>query len=162
MKLGCFQSNGALKGMDYPAFVPANADLGYPAADIPLTFGDAAEQIRAHNMAVHSAGPLFLPDMSADNGQQEQIARITRESIDSASTQGVPTITALIGRDMSLNGDENIAIYKELFTPLAAYAESKDVKLAFENWPRNGTMLATTPVLWDDMFEAVPSPAIGL
>ena len=36
------------------------------------------------------------------------------------------------------------------------------MRLAFENWPRNGTMLATTPELWDAMFTAVPSPALGL
>jgi sugar phosphate isomerase/epimerase len=63
---------------------------------------------------------------------------------------------------VGLDGDENITIFRELFTPLAAHAEAKDVKLAFENWPRNGTMLATTPEMWDAMFNAVPSPALGL
>jgi sugar phosphate isomerase/epimerase len=44
----------------------------------------------------------------------------------------------------------------------AAYAEQKQVRLAFENWPRNGTMLAITPELWDGMFTSVPSPALSL
>ena len=162
MKLGCFQSNRALQGMDYPAFAQAIADLGYPAADIPLTVADAADQIRRHGMEVHSVGPLFLPDMSTENSQQEQIPRIGRDAIDTAAAQNVPTITALIGRAPDVDSEGNIAIYKELFSPLAAYAENKDVKLAFENWPRNGTMLATTPEMWDAMFNAVPSPAIGL
>ena len=71
-------------------------------------------------------------------------------------------ITHLIGRDMSVSADENIALFAEVYTPIAAHAEAKGVRLAFENWPRNGTMLAITPELWDAMFTAVPSPALGL
>jgi sugar phosphate isomerase/epimerase len=74
----------------------------------------------------------------------------------------VPTLTTLIGKAPELSGDENIAIFQDLFTPLAAHAERRGVKFAFENWPRSGTMLATTPELWDAMFTAVPSPALGL
>lgn len=49
-----------------------------------------------------------------------------------------------------------------LFTFLAVHAEKQDVKLAFENWPRNNTMFGATPETWDAMFNAVPSPALGL
>ncbi len=162
MKLGCFQSNTALREMEYAAFVEAVARLGYAAADIPLGEANAAESCRQHGLVVHSAGPLFLPDMSEEDARQEEIARLGREAIDSAAQQGVPTVTTIIGRAPGRNGDENIALFAELFTPLAAHAESKQVRLAFENWPRNGTMLATTPELWDAMFTAVPSPALGL
>ncbi|NJN83256.1 MAG: TIM barrel protein [Caldilineaceae bacterium] len=85
-----------------------------------------------------------------------------KTAIDRAASDGVRVITHLIGRDTSLNGDDNIAIYREVYTPIGAHAEAKGVRLAFENWPRNGTMLAITPELWDAMFNAVPSPAIGL
>lgn len=62
---------------------------------------------------------------------------------------------------------ENIAIYKEIYTPLASMAESKGVKIAFENCPGkgpfvDGATLAITPVVWELMFEAVPSKSIGL
>lgn len=162
MKLGCFQSNAALRNMDYARFVEAVAQLNFTAVDIPLDVSDAAAICRGQGLTVHSAGPLFLPDMSDDTTKQEEIVRITREAIDSASAQSVPTITALIGRAPNRDGDGNIAIFGELFTPLAAYAEAKRVQLAFENWPRNGTMLATTPEMWDAMFTAVPSSALGL
>ena len=162
MKLGCFQSNRALHEMDYPVFVNAVAHLGYPAVDAPLAISDAVDLCIGTGLTVHSVGPLHLPDLSADTAQQEKIAQTAREAIESASDQRVPTITTLIGRAMDRDGDENIAIYRDVFTPLAAYAEQQNVKLAFENWPRNGTMLATTPEMWDAMFSAVPSPAIGL
>ena len=100
--------------------------------------------------------------MSDEESRQAEITRLAREAIESAARQGVPTITTIIGRAPDRNGDENIAIFADLFTPLAKIAEQKDVRLAFENWPRNGTMLATTPEMWDAMFTAVPSTALGL
>jgi sugar phosphate isomerase/epimerase len=148
--------------MDYARFVEAVAEIGYAAADIPLGVPNAAKTCSEHGLEVHSAGPLFLPDMSEETPRQEEIATLAREAIDSAAAQGVPTLTTIIGRAPGRNGDENIALFGDLFTPLAIYAETKNVRLAFENWPRNGTMLATTPEMWDAMFSAVPSPALGL
>lgn len=162
MKLGCFQSNKALRDMDYVSFVEAVAGIGYAAADIPLHVPDAAEICQQHGLIVHSAGPLFLPDMSDETTRQEEISRLAREAIESAARQGVPTITTIIGRAPDRSGDDNIAIFNELFTSLAKFAEQEGVRLAFENWPRNGTMLATTPEMWDAMFTAVPSAALGL
>ena len=103
-----------------------------------------------------------MPDLSPETARQEDIAQRVTSAIDRTAAQRVPTITALIGRAPGCSGDENIALFRDLFTPLAAHAEAQGVKLAFENWPRNGTMLATTPELWDAMFTAVPSPALGL
>jgi sugar phosphate isomerase/epimerase len=162
MKLGCFQSNQGLIQLDFPRFVAEAKQLGYAAIDIPLNVPDAADVVRSHGMQVHAMSALVPPDLSPDAQQQEKIARQVAAAVESAARQQVPTITTLIGRAPGLNGDENIAIFKDVFTPLAAYAESRNVKLAFENWPRNGTMLSTTPELWDAMFNAVPSPAIGL
>jgi sugar phosphate isomerase/epimerase len=162
MKLGCFQSNQGLQALDFSVFIQKAAQLGYEAIDIPLNVPDAASAVRKLGMQVHSIGALVLPDLSTDGARQEESARRAMAAVDSAAQQQVPTITTLIGRAPGLNGDENIAIFRDLFTPLAAHAESRGVRFAFENWPRNGTMLSTTPELWDAMFNAVPSPALGL
>lgn len=162
MKLGCFQSNKGLRQMDFHSFVERAVELGYEAVDIPIDVPDAAAAVRNKGLHVHSGGPLFLPELSRDPARQEEIARRVTEAVDSIARQQVPTITTLIGRAPGCNGDENIAMFRELFTPLAAHAEERGVKFAFENWPNNGTMLSTTPELWDAMFTAVPSPAIGL
>ena len=39
---------------------------------------------------------------------------------------------------------------------------ARGVRLVFENWPQGGQRLAGTPELWEAMFRAVPSPALGL
>jgi sugar phosphate isomerase/epimerase len=70
-----------------------------------------------------------------------------------------------VGNDHSSNrtGD-NLRIFTEVYGPLATYAESKGVRIAFETAGRGGPEgnLAHSPDLWDRMFDAVPSPALGL
>jgi sugar phosphate isomerase/epimerase len=162
MQLGCFQSNHGLHQIEFASFVEQVALLGYTAIDMPLTVPDAAAIVRQHGLHIHSAGALHLPDLSPDVAVQEEIVRRATAAIESCARFQIPTITTVIGRAPGYNGDDNIALFSQLFTPLAAHAETKGVKFAFENWPRGGTMLATTPEMWDAMFTAVPSPAIGL
>lgn len=162
MQLACFQSNRGLQQMEYMQFVQSAQSLGYTAIDVPLKVPNAAAECRALGLHVGAAGPLVPADLSADSTRQEEIVKQVTGTIDSLAAQEIPVLVFLIGRDMSRNGDDNLLLYKEIFTPIAAHAEAKGVRLAFENWPRNGTMLAITPELWDGMFNAVPSSAIGL
>jgi sugar phosphate isomerase/epimerase len=59
---------------------------------------------------------------------------------------------------------ENIERFAAVYTPLAAMAERLGVRIAFETAGRGGGEgnIAHNPEPWDAMFEAVPSPAIGL
>ena len=162
MYLGCFQSNRALHRMEYAAFAASASDIGYVTLDVPVLNDAAVEAARDLDMTLHATGALVPPDLSADSNQQAELSRQVTKAIDWASGHGIGVITHLVGKDMSLSGDDNIAVFKELYTPITAHAEARNVRLAFENWPRNGTMLATTPEMWDAMFNAVPSPALGL
>ncbi len=162
MYLGCFQSNRALHRMEYAAFAAGASDIGYVTLDVPVLNDAAVAAARDLDMTLHATGALVPPDLSADRHQQAELSRQVTEAIDWASGHGIGVITHLVGKDMSLSGDDNIAVFQELYTPIAAHAETRNVRLAFENWPRNGTMLATTPEMWDAMFNAVPSPALGL
>ena len=74
MKLGCFQSNKGLQQLDFRTFVQQAARLGYAAIDIPIDEPGAAEYCRSLGLQVHSAGPLFLPDMSPEMARQEEIS----------------------------------------------------------------------------------------
>lgn len=162
MKIGCFQSNRGLRSMDYGAFATQAAVIGYDALDVPVTNPDAPALCETLGMEAFATSAMVPPDLSPDSARQEEIVDAVKKAIDDVAAMGLGVMTHLVGRDPSLSGDENIAIYKEVYTPIAAHAEEKEVRLAFENWPRNGTMLAITPELWDAMFNAVPSPAIGL
>ncbi len=56
-----------------------------------------------------------------------------------------------------------IEMYKEVMTPIAEHAESQGVKVAFENnFRATAGNIAQGPYVWDRMFEAVHSKAMGL
>ncbi len=162
MFLGCFQSNRPLRQMAFDDFARAAVDLGYASIDVPALNDQAVSTCRDLGMKIFASGAVIPPDLSKDGKKQAELTAKLYEVITWAHKHGIEVVTHLVGKDMTLSGDENVAIFKELYTPIAAQAESKNVKFAFENWPRNGTMLATTPEMWDAMFAAVPSPALGL
>jgi len=79
-------------------------------------------------------------------------------------------VAGMTGRVNSLTVDENLPLFKERFEPIAKSAADNGVRLALEPWPGNvqghgpyrWTNLATTPELWDRLFEITPNPALGL
>jgi sugar phosphate isomerase/epimerase len=87
-----------------------------------------------------------------------------------ARALGCNVISAMTGRDNSLTVDENLPLFKEYFEPITRMAEDQGIRIAFEPWPGSvvghgpyrWSNMATTPELWDRLFEAVPSPALGL
>jgi len=87
-----------------------------------------------------------------------------------AKALGCSVVSAMTGRDNTRSVDENLPIFGQYFGPIAKMAEDKGVRIALEPWPGRllghgpyrWTNLATTPELWDRLFEAVPSPALGL
>ena len=63
---------------------------------------------------------------------------------------------------------ENIPVYKTVFSEYARIAEDEGVKIAIENCPHSTGYpipignIAHSPEMWDALFDAVPSKAIGL
>lgn len=87
-----------------------------------------------------------------------------------ANKLDVGTITGFIGRVQHKTVEENLEIFKEVWTPIVRLAEEQNVKIAIENcpmlfskdeWP-GGQNLATTPAIWRKMFELIPSDNLGL
>ncbi|HGE70484.1 TPA: sugar phosphate isomerase/epimerase [Candidatus Poribacteria bacterium] len=71
------------------------------------------------------------------------------------------------GYDTSKSLQDNVSIYKEVYSHVAELAEQKGIKVAFENWPGGkpfgeGANLPITPYAWELMFNALPSDYIGL
>jgi sugar phosphate isomerase/epimerase len=61
-------------------------------------------------------------------------------------------------------------LFKQIWPPIIAYAESLGVRVAIENcpmlfgrdqWP-GGQNLATSPRIWREMYKIIPSPYFGL
>lgn len=106
------------------------------------------------------------PDTEKSSVYIEHIKKI----IKAANVLGIDTVTGFIGRDKNKTVEENLQLFKEVWTPIVKLAEENNVKIAIENcpmlftsdeWP-GGLNLATTPSIWRRMFELIPSTSLGL
>lgn len=170
MRLGCrmFQ----LFGDDWKQMFDFALDNGLQSIqidhireeDVPAV----QEQIDKTGIAISSIGAMSWkmlgPDMEQSRTDQEQVKR----KIAIAGLLKVPLVSQFAGNHPYLSFRENIRVFKTVFAPLVAFAEDHGVKLAVENCPLvEGTPpivhnFAYAPAAWDAMFEAIPSPALGL
>ena len=90
--------------------------------------------------------------------------------IEMSALLGVNMVTTFIGRDQAKTAEENIALAKEVWTPILTFAKVKGVKVAIENcpmlfgadqWP-GGQNIFTSPANWEKVFEALPFDNLGI
>ena len=90
--------------------------------------------------------------------------------IKASAKLGVNMVTTFIGRDQHKTVEENIELFKKVWTPLIRLAEEQGVKVAIENcpmlfgpdqWP-GGQNLMCTPAIFRRLFQELPSPNFGL
>jgi len=93
-----------------------------------------------------------------------------RKVIDAAAMLGVNKMNTFIGRDKSKTVEENFEMFRLEWPAIIRYAEDKGVRVGIENcpmlftndeWP-GGCNLATTPVIWREMFWEIKSDFFGL
>lgn len=165
-----------------PAYRPIDG-ADFPGhLDIPAIVRDGggatSELLAEHGVTIASLAPM-LNLLTADLALREQRIAYMRQVIEAAVVLGVDTVVTFTGSAYGMHfygtpgvGDghpsnrvaDNLRIFREVYTPLAEFAGERGVRIAFETAGRGGPEgnLAHSPELWDAMFEAVPSPALGL
>jgi len=140
--------------------------------------GPVQELLDQHGVQIASLAPM-MNLLSADLAKREERIAYVKKALDACQLLGVDTLVTFTGSSFGMHfygtpgvGDghpsnrvaDNLRIYKEVYGPIAGYAEQRGVRIAFETAGRGGPEgnLAHSPELWDAMFEAVPSPALGL
>lgn len=113
----------------------------------------------------------FYPNtMDADPEKRAANIEHLKKVILASEKLGVGMVTTFIGRDQTKNVEDNMVLFREIWPGIIAFAEEHKVKIAIENcpmlfdggqWP-GGQNLATTPRIWREMFEAIPSEYFGL
>ncbi len=113
----------------------------------------------------------FYPNtLDADLEKRALNIEHLKKVITMSALLGVNTVTTFVGRDQFKTVEENLEIFKPIWTDIISHAEGKGVKVAIENcpmlfdqnqWP-GGQNLATTPSIWKKLFELVPSENFGL
>ncbi len=150
--------------------------------DIPAIVANGGDEVQQvldqHGVRIASLAPM-LNLLSADLELREMRIDYMKQTIQAAQILGVDTVVTFTGSSYGMHfygtpgvGEghpsnhvaDNLRIFTEVYTPLAEYAGERGVRIAFETAGRGGPEgnLAHSPELWDAMFEAVPSPALGL
>ena len=159
--------------------VKTAASLGYDALEAKVGWLDtpALSGLEVNLVEVRDALAEHKIDVSAlaiyggtiEATYEDAIAYWER-AIRLAGTLQCPVVCGLTGRDNTLTIKESLPVYERYFGRIAELAADVGLRVALEPWPgsvlghgpyrwRN---LATTPELWDRLFEAVPHEAIGL
>lgn len=106
------------------------------------------------------------PDPARSEYHVEHIMKIIR----AADALGVRVVNTFVGRDPSKDIAYNLDRFKEVWPPIIDCAEAHNIKIGIENcpmyftrdeWP-GGKNLATTPAIWDKLFDIIPSGYFGL
>ena len=134
--------------------------------DLAAIASGVKEAIGDDDIVISAIGLYGNPLESDENGIQG--AKDWETMIDSAHLFSAGVVAGFTGRLRGKPLPDSIPRFKEIFAPLARRAEDKGVKIAFENCDMGGTWqsgdhnIAHTPAAWQLMFDAVPSPALGL
>ncbi|NBA88815.1 TIM barrel protein [Emticicia sp. CRIBPO] len=117
------------------------------------------------------SGLGYYPNpMDPDPKKSEYYVEHIKKIIRACNALGVPVMNTFIGRDQFKNVKDNLEIFKKLWKPIIETAEQEGIKIGIENcpmfftndeWP-GGKNLATSPAIWDQMFEIFPTPLFGL
>ena len=113
----------------------------------------------------------FYPN-TMDGDLEKRAANIEhlKKVILASEKLGIGMVTSFIGRDQTKSLEANMELFKEIWPGIIRFAEEHRVKIAIENcpmlfdetqWP-GGQNLMTTPKIWREMFELIPSDYFGL
>ena len=108
----------------------------------------------------------FVPMRPKQRRRREHLTRVIR----AAGLLGVGLVNTFVGRDPRRSLEENWPQFLRIWPGSVKLAEDCGVRIGIENcpmlfsadeWP-GGKNLAVSPAIWRRIFEAIPSPSLGL
>lgn len=146
---------------------------GVSHIDVADLTEEKAEYIRnyCNERNVDISALAFYPNVMEEDEEKRQ-ANIShlKKVVDASAVLGVHLVTTFIGRDQTKTVEENLELVKEIWPPILAHAEEKNVRIAIENcpmlfgreqWP-GGQNLMTSPANWEKIFEILPNENLGI
>ena len=146
---------------------------GVSHIDVERLDEERIEQIQSYCLEkdVEISSLAYYPNtMDGDLEKRQANIDHLKKVITASARLGVHMVTTFIGRDQNKTIEDNLEIYKSVWPPIIAWAESLGVKVAIENcpmlftrdqWP-GGQNLAVSPRIWREMFRLIPSSSFGL
>ncbi|MFY0688540.1 MAG: sugar phosphate isomerase/epimerase [Cyclobacteriaceae bacterium] len=120
---------------------------------------------------VYASALGYYPNpLDPDQSKSVVYVNHIKSLIKSAQKLGIPRVNSFVGRNAAESVEWNLDRFREIWPDIVKLAEQCQIKIGIENcpmlftkdeWP-GGHNLATTPAIWDQMFEAIPSENFGL
>jgi sugar phosphate isomerase/epimerase len=117
-------------------------------------------------LTVGSFGPVHL---APDRAVRERAAADMARAIELAPQLGTNVVTWMAFGDPSLPPEAQVGTFGQVFGEYARRAEDHGVRIGIENWPKVTTKdgirignLAYSPAMFERLFDAVASKAVGL
>jgi sugar phosphate isomerase/epimerase len=131
--------------------------------------GQVQELVRKYGVAISGLGYYPNP-LDPDADHRRVVIEHLKKVISAGPRINVRQVNTFIGRDPSKPVEDSWALFMEVWKPLILHAEAEGVNIGIENcpmlfsrdeWP-GGKNLAVSPAVWHAMFEALPTPHLGL
>jgi sugar phosphate isomerase/epimerase len=131
--------------------------------------GRIRDLLKKYGVALSGLGYYPNP-LDADPGAKRVAIDQLKQVIRAAAKLEVRLVNTFIGRDHTKSVDDNWPLFHEVWPEIVQLAESEGVNIGIENcpmlfsineWP-GGKNLAVSPTLWQAIFDAIPSPHLGL
>ncbi len=160
VEMMCWPSGGA-DARRYAGVTHIDVD-NYDAAYIK-------KYLAEHDIFISGLGYYPNP-LDADTAKAEVYIAHIQKIIRVCKVLDIPVMNTFIGRNQHLNMADNLALFKDVWSPIIKTAEEENIKIGIENcpmfftndeWP-GGKNLAISPAVWDKMFTAFPTPLFGL
>jgi len=163
----------------YPDIVKAKK-LGFAAIELGAgAFGAAgkedldrtkiaeAKKLAKANDIVITA--LAFYDIAWNPPAPDQFTKVYARVFDAAEALGTNVIASMSGFDSDRDFNANLQLWADRFGPVAALAEKRGLRIAFENWmnvqgrlPHKPRTMGGCPGVWEEWFRRVPSKALGI
>jgi sugar phosphate isomerase/epimerase len=162
-----------IEAMCWPVGRAERRYAGVTHIDVTALDDPQAEAVRAlcRKYAVSLSALGYYPNpLCADEAEAAVYIAHLKKVIAAAPKLGVTVVNTFIGRDPAKSIEDNWPRFLAVWPELVAFAERHNVRIGIENcpmyfssdeWP-SGKNLAISPSVWRRIFEAIPSPNLGL
>ena len=130
---------------------------------------------KVHELAAQAgvsiSGLGYYPNpLAPDEAEATAAVEHIKKVILACELLDIRQMNTFVGRDWTKSVDDNWPRFLDTWKPLIAFAEDHGVRIGIENcpmiftadeWP-GGKNLATTPAIWERMFNDIPSKNFGL
>ena len=159
------------------------AELGFDGIELGFNTGGAndlecwtdddtkrtVDLIDETGVRILSVASYWVNHVSPDRSTRKQAASVMGQVLKLASQLGAKVMTCMAFGDPTKPAEDQVELFGQVFGEYARQAEDLGVRIGIENWPgvrKEGGIyirnLAYSPAMFERLFDAVPSTAVGL